>query len=286
MEEPKAENEAQRDTTLSESFTKVLAIESEVYKSLNDGSREIGRERVESFLYLHFVSQLKEKLGEEYATAGIFGNIKQIKTLGIDTLQVSKYLPKLCKITDDAEGNEHIFVTGEECVVAAAKLIGAIKSGITEDVIELEAHLREEAETAASAQAENLRDLDLDGQEGVEDEEEDERVELGASEGGDDWEDAAYRVLCQRRIDDLHAQPAYADAFATFQDGDDLTQPQLKLMRQMERATARLAELKGLSQVAPGDRKRPWEAAVNLSQLPGSDRLELTTCYSMKLTLG
>eukprot|EP00854_Cymbomonas_tetramitiformis_P022388 gene22388-27013_t len=179
MEEPKAENEAQRDTTLSESFTKVLAIESEVYKSLNDGSREIGRERVESFLYLHFVSQLKEKLGEEYATAGIFGNIKQIKTLGIDTLQVSKYLPKLCKITDDAEGNEHIFVTGEECVVAAAKLIGAIKSGITEECVR--------------SFAENLRDLDLDGQEGVEDEEEDERVELGASEGGDDWEDAAYR---------------------------------------------------------------------------------------------
>ena len=83
-------------------------------------------------------------------------------------------------------------------------------------------------------------------------------------------------ILCQRRIDDLHAQPAYATAFAAFQDGEDLTQPQMKLMRQMERATARLAELKGLSQVATGDRKRPWEAAVDLTQLPGSDRLELT----------
>ncbi|KAK3276846.1 hypothetical protein CYMTET_15113 [Cymbomonas tetramitiformis] len=83
-------------------------------------------------------------------------------------------------------------------------------------------------------------------------------------------------ILCQRRIDDLHAQPAYANAFAAFQDGEDRSQPQQKLMRQMERATARLAELKGLSQVAYGDRKRPWEAAVDLSQLPGSDRLELT----------
>ncbi|KAK3243733.1 hypothetical protein CYMTET_46629 [Cymbomonas tetramitiformis] len=83
-------------------------------------------------------------------------------------------------------------------------------------------------------------------------------------------------ILCQRRIDDLHAQPAYATAFAAFQDGEDLSQPQMKLMRQMERATARLAELKGLSQVASGDRKRPWEAAVDLTQLPGSDRLELT----------
>ncbi|KAK3281762.1 hypothetical protein CYMTET_10472 [Cymbomonas tetramitiformis] len=83
-------------------------------------------------------------------------------------------------------------------------------------------------------------------------------------------------ILCQRRIDDLHAQPAYANAFAAFQEGEDLTQPQQKLMRPMERATARLAELKGLSQVASGDRKRPWEAAVDLSQLPGSDRLELT----------
>ncbi|KAK3277296.1 hypothetical protein CYMTET_14684 [Cymbomonas tetramitiformis] len=54
--------------------------------------------------------------------------------------------------------------------------------------------LREEADIAARAQAENLRDLDLDGQdERVEDEEE--PVELGASEeeGGDDWEDAADR---------------------------------------------------------------------------------------------
>ncbi|KAK3280541.1 hypothetical protein CYMTET_11634 [Cymbomonas tetramitiformis] len=84
-------------------------------------------------------------------------------------------------------------------------------------------------------------------------------------------------ILCQRRIDDLHAQPAYAaTAFAAFQDGEDLSQPQMKLIRQMERATARLAELKGLSQVASGDRKRPWEAAVDLTQLPGSDRLELT----------
>eukprot|EP00854_Cymbomonas_tetramitiformis_P004950 gene4950-6033_t len=104
-----AENEAQRDTTLSESFTEVLAIESEVYKSLNDWGRGIGiRERVESFLYLHFVSQLKEKLGEDKSTG----------------------------------------------------------------------------------------DLDLDGQdERVEDEEVEEPVELGASEGegGDDWEDAADR---------------------------------------------------------------------------------------------
>ncbi|KAK3272017.1 hypothetical protein CYMTET_19662 [Cymbomonas tetramitiformis] len=83
-------------------------------------------------------------------------------------------------------------------------------------------------------------------------------------------------ILCQRRIDDLQAQPAYATAFAAFQDGEDLSQPQMKLIRQMERATARLAELKGLSQVASGDRKRPWEAAVDLTQLPGSDRLELT----------
>ncbi|KAK3246759.1 hypothetical protein CYMTET_43721 [Cymbomonas tetramitiformis] len=72
-------------------------------------------------------------------------------------------------------------------------------------------------------------------------------------------------ILCQRRIDDLHAQPAYATAFAAFQDGEDLSQPQMKLIRQMERATARLAELKGLSQVAS-----------DLTQLPGSDRLELT----------
>ncbi|KAK3240322.1 hypothetical protein CYMTET_49836 [Cymbomonas tetramitiformis] len=43
----------------------------------------------------------------------------------------------------------------------------------------------------------------------------------------------------------------------------------------MGRATARLAEFRGLSRVASGERKRPWEAAVDLSQLPGSDRLEL-----------
>ncbi|KAK3245659.1 hypothetical protein CYMTET_44787 [Cymbomonas tetramitiformis] len=44
----------------------------------------------------------------------------------------------------------------------------------------------------------------------------------------------------------------------------------------MDRATTRLAELKGQTQVAAGERKRPWEAAVDVSQLPGSDRLELT----------
>ncbi|KAK3240356.1 hypothetical protein CYMTET_49797 [Cymbomonas tetramitiformis] len=86
-------------------------------------------------------------------------------------------------------------------------------------------------------------------------------------------------VLCQRRIDDLQQQPAYAAVFAAFDEGEDLTQPQSKLLRQMDRATARLAELRGLSQVASGERKRPWEAApaaVDLSLLPGSDRLELT----------
>ncbi|KAK3271323.1 hypothetical protein CYMTET_20320 [Cymbomonas tetramitiformis] len=59
-------------------------------------------------------------------------------------------------------------------------------------------------------------------------------------------------------------------------DGVELTQPQHKLVRQMDRASARLAELRGLSHVASGERKRPWEAVVDLSQLPGSDRLELT----------
>ena len=82
--------------------------------------------------------------------------------------------------------------------------------------------------------------------------------------------------LCQRRIDDLRKQPAFVAAFSAFEDGEELTQPQSKLLRQMERATARLAELKGLSQVAAGERKRPWESAVDLSALPGSDRHELT----------
>ncbi|KAK3248268.1 hypothetical protein CYMTET_42261 [Cymbomonas tetramitiformis] len=61
-------------------------------------------------------------------------------------------------------------------------------------VIELEAQLSEEADITARPQAENLRDLDLDGQdERVEDEEE--PADLSASEGigGDDWEDAADR---------------------------------------------------------------------------------------------
>eukprot|EP00854_Cymbomonas_tetramitiformis_P020628 gene20628-biopygen21263 len=73
------------------------------------------------------------------------------------------------------------------------------------------------------------------------------------------------------RIDDLHAQPAYADAFAAFQEGEDLTQPQLKLMRQMERATARLAELKGLSQLALADAKKELEGV----ELPDSVTLAL-----------
>ncbi|KAK3249533.1 hypothetical protein CYMTET_41039 [Cymbomonas tetramitiformis] len=120
---------------------------------------------------------------------------------------------------EDAEGIEHVSVTGEECMAATAKLIGAIKSGITEEcvssfvwhlvfyelycpvvdatstsVVELEGQLREEADIAAKAQAENLSDLDLHGKdERVEDVEE--QAELGASEGegGDDWEDAADR---------------------------------------------------------------------------------------------
>ncbi|KAK3279815.1 hypothetical protein CYMTET_12319 [Cymbomonas tetramitiformis] len=83
-------------------------------------------------------------------------------------------------------------------------------------------------------------------------------------------------VLCQRRIDDLQLQPAYAAAFAAFDDGDELSQPQQKLLRQMDWATARLVELRRLSQVTSDERKRPWEAAVDLSQLPGSGRLELT----------
>ncbi|KAK3247952.1 hypothetical protein CYMTET_42565 [Cymbomonas tetramitiformis] len=35
---------------------------------------------------------------------------------------------------------------------------------------------------------------------------------------------------------------------AAFSDGEDLSEPQKKMFRQMDRATARLAELKGLSQ--------------------------------------
>jgi len=89
-----------------------------------------------------------------------------------------------------------------------------------------------------------------------------------------DWYSDA--ILCQRRIDDLRQQPAFVVAFSAFEDGDELSQAQSKLLRQMDRATARLAELKGLSQVAAGERKRPWEGAVDLSALPGSDRHELT----------
>ncbi|KAK3260615.1 hypothetical protein CYMTET_30437 [Cymbomonas tetramitiformis] len=72
-------------------------------------------------------------------------------------------------------------------------------------VIELEAQLREEADIAARAQAESLRDLDLDGQdERVEDEEE--PVELGASEreGEDDWEDAADRGVLTSQHNTTH----------------------------------------------------------------------------------
>jgi len=83
-------------------------------------------------------------------------------------------------------------------------------------------------------------------------------------------------ILCQRRIDDLAQQPAYAVALTAFGDGETLTAAQEKLLRQMDRFTERLAQLKGLTQVAAGKRERPWEAAVDLDALPGSDRHELT----------
>jgi len=81
--------------------------------------------------------------------------------------------------------------------------------------------------------------------------------------------------LCQRKIDDLKAQPAFVEVGRIFEAGGELSQPQVSLMTQMERFCKRLAELKGEAELASGKRKRQWEDAVDMTQLPGSDRSEL-----------
>ncbi|KAK3262370.1 hypothetical protein CYMTET_28771 [Cymbomonas tetramitiformis] len=74
----------------------------------------------------------------------------------------------------------------------------------------------------------------------------------------------------------LRQQPAFAAAFASYNDGEQLTQPQPKLLSQMGMATARLAELEGLSQVVAGLHTQYQEAqhhfvAHSASQLALAD---------------
>ena len=83
--------------------------------------------------------------------------------------------------------------------------------------------------------------------------------------------------LCEQKIRDLEELEAFRTAVDACASVDGPSVPQQKLLDQMQRFGERLAQLKGQNVTATQDKKRSWAQAVSLSDLPGSDRVELTS---------